>query len=609
MRPTPEERRLLPERAKTLLKQFDRLVEREGVVYRRVHRPDGGEEFLQLVLPSVLKDEVLEHLHQEHGHQGVERTTELVRRRCYWPCMTEDIKQWVQTCERCQVAKAAGGVATCPMGHLLASRPNDIVAMDFTVLEPSRGGIENVLVMTDVFSKYTVAVPTRDQTASTVAQVLLKEWFFRFGVPGRIHSDQGRSFESTLIQQLCQLYGVGKTRTTPYHPAGNGQCERFNRTLHDLLRTLPVARKHDWVSCLPHLLFCYNSTVHQATGESPFLLMFGREPCLPIDFLLGQTVDQPLHGTNEWLVEHQARLGVAWARARERLLAAAGRRKEQHDQGVRDAPLQEGQLVYLRDHGARGRQKIRDVWNPLLHRVLRAPQPGGAVYTVAPIDHLQKVRNVHRSQLKARFGPEPTPEKDAVGPPSLPEEPYTFDRTEKWYGALDDVRNGAWGVLVTEVVPPRGEPRPDCGAPLEAMRPRASGTPALEAEGQLEPQDIVIAVSSEGVPEDYPGAQSGPRRTLRATAGQHSNIHHLPQPAVREGGAPVAGGPVATSSPEGRGHGAAFPPPDFEPHALGADVWWACIRHLQRSGRTRSGRPGARRVRGARRASSSSGRR
>lgn len=91
--PTPEEKRQLPKLAMALLKQCGRLVEEEGVLHRRVHRPDGGEEILQLVLPSVLKQDILTQLHQEHGHQGVERTTELVRQRCYWPGMTSDIQQ------------------------------------------------------------------------------------------------------------------------------------------------------------------------------------------------------------------------------------------------------------------------------------------------------------------------------------------------------------------------------------------------------------------------------------------------------------------------------------------------------------------------------------
>lgn len=86
-------------------------------------------------------------------------------------------------------------------------------------------------------------MPTRDQWVETVAQVLVVEWFYKFGVPSRIHSDQGRNFESSLVQQLCALYKVEKSRTTPYQPAGNGQCERFNRTLHNLLRALPMSRK------------------------------------------------------------------------------------------------------------------------------------------------------------------------------------------------------------------------------------------------------------------------------------------------------------------------------------------------------------------------------
>ena len=116
------------------------------------------------------------------------------------------------------------------MGHLLDSRPNEILANDYTTLEPAQNGVENVLVLTDVFSKYTMAVPTRDQHAATVARVLVSEWFYKFGVPARLHSDQGRNFRSSLIQQLCNLYGIVNSRTTPYHPEGNGQCKRFNRT-------------------------------------------------------------------------------------------------------------------------------------------------------------------------------------------------------------------------------------------------------------------------------------------------------------------------------------------------------------------------------------------
>ncbi len=106
------------------------------------------------------------------------------------------------------------------MNSIQASKPLEVVALDFTVLEHSQSGKENVLVITDVFSKFTVAIPTANQRAVTVAKVLVKEWIHRYGVPARIHSDQGRCFEAEIVQQLCKVYGMQKSRTTVFHPQG-----------------------------------------------------------------------------------------------------------------------------------------------------------------------------------------------------------------------------------------------------------------------------------------------------------------------------------------------------------------------------------------------------
>lgn len=122
---------------------------------------------LQLVLPDCLQGEVFQQLHTYHGHQGAERTTELILQRCYWPALGMMIKDLCQRCSRCSVAKNIQPQVWETKGHLLLSRLNGILALDFSLLEPAQVGREYALVMTLVFSKFIQVIPTRDQQAST----------------------------------------------------------------------------------------------------------------------------------------------------------------------------------------------------------------------------------------------------------------------------------------------------------------------------------------------------------------------------------------------------------------------------------------------------------
>jgi transposase InsO family protein len=306
---------------------------------------------------------ILEFLHNKAGHQGANRTTALIKTRYYWPGMSHDIKNFVKSCDRCREAKPPSRKTVIAPGAFLTSRPLQTVSMDYTLLEKSKG-YENVLVLTDVFSKFTIAVPTKDQTAKTTARVLLHHWIFKYGLMEQLHSDQGRQFESAVIQDLCSLLGIIKSRTAAYHPEGNGQCERFNRTLHDLLRTLEEDQKKNWPDHLQELVFFYNITPHSVTGFSPYHLLFGVHPRLPTNLLLPMPSPSP---TDDFSVTQALKLKTSWDIAERRIKKAAIKRCEQ----VKETPCEPiplGNKVLLVAI-PKVRSKIHDHWDPVPHFV------------------------------------------------------------------------------------------------------------------------------------------------------------------------------------------------------------------------------------------------
>ena len=152
-----------------------------------------------------------------------------------------------------------------PFTAIHVTQPLELVHMDYLSLEPSKGNIENVLVITDHFTRYALACPSKTQTAQATVRILWDNFICHYGFPEKFISDQGRNFESDLIKELCKIAGVKKLHTTPYHPQGNGQCERFNSTLCNMLGTLPEEEKSDWKSYLGCMTHAYNCTKHAST--------------------------------------------------------------------------------------------------------------------------------------------------------------------------------------------------------------------------------------------------------------------------------------------------------------------------------------------------------
>ncbi len=156
----------------------------------------------------------MESLHDSMGHMGIERTLDFIRSRFYWPRMAADVENKIKSCARCVCRKTLPERAA-PLVNIEVTRPLELVCMDFLSLEPDSNNTKDILVITDFF-KYAVAVPTPNQKARTVAKSLWENFIVHYGMPEKLHSDQGPDFESKTIKELCVRFQVSK-RSEPHH--------------------------------------------------------------------------------------------------------------------------------------------------------------------------------------------------------------------------------------------------------------------------------------------------------------------------------------------------------------------------------------------------------
>uniref|UniRef100_A0A8C6UNE4 Gypsy retrotransposon integrase-like protein 1 n=1 Tax=Neogobius melanostomus TaxID=47308 RepID=A0A8C6UNE4_9GOBI len=428
----PTARNELPDLA-LLLRELNRLELQDDILYRRRH--DGEQVSFQLVLPQELKSVVLTSLHDDLGHLGIERTLDLVRTRFFWPRMAADVENKIKTFNRC-VRRKALPERSAPLVNIKTTRPLELLCMDYLSLEPDQSNIKDILVFTDHFTKFAIAVPTANQKAKTVAKCLWENFIVCYGIPERLHTDQGPDFESKLIKELCQLAGIVKTRTTPYHPRGN-PVERFNWTLLSMLGTLEHKKKAKWKDYVKPLVHAYNCTKNDVTGFTPYELMFGRSPRLPVDLAFGLPVRGKVSTSHFQYVENlRSRLEESFELASKNADKSGERNKTLFDQRVTPSSLEEGDRVLVQNVRLRWKHKLEDKWEQDVYVVVK--RAGDLlVYTVRLENRADRPnRTLHRdlllpcSFLPASGGPDPS----LVTPPRRPvtrsQKPATVEHSE-----------------------------------------------------------------------------------------------------------------------------------------------------------------------------------
>ena len=383
----------------------------------------------QLVIPKVLRKRIIRGYHDDllGGHLGIQNTFKRIRNKYYWPGYYGEIQAYVLECEICQKTSRATGEKAptypMPIAGIFDRLGIDVVGP----FPPTARGNRYIVVMVDHGTRWVEAFATSNTTATTIGDLIYANIICRYGPPKQLLSDRGANFLSRIVARLCDLFSIEKINTTAYHPQCNGLVERTNGTLIKLIRKLIVAKPQEWDGHLPAALFAYRTTPNATNRVSPYELIYGRSPRLPIDMFLEQN-------------RETSRDGLSYEDFRDSLVQLREWARLMHEEDQTDIraesmlfinPFKEGDRVWLYtpvlDHTL-GR-KFSLFWNGP-HQVINIPGPVNCIIQSAE----GKEQRVHISRLKTFLEHEQKPD-------TLPDDLRLVSEDEEQFemGSEDDI--------------------------------------------------------------------------------------------------------------------------------------------------------------------------
>ena len=292
-----------------------------------------GTNALLLVLPQECRKKVFTDAHSglTGGHFGQEKTLAKISKSYYWPTIATDVTKWTKECLACATRKSPTTRIRVPMIPIRINKPLAQVACDVLGPLPETANKNRYIVVFQcMFTKWCECFAVQDQKAATTAKLFVERFVATHGVPEKLLTDKGPNFTAELFKEICRLIGTDKLYTTPFHPAGNGQVENFNRTLANLL-SFYVSKSHkDWDEHLPLVVHCYRTSEHLSTRETPFYLMFGRHARSFSDLAFSPP-SQDYESIEDYRHELVRKLSFAYQVVSDNLEAARQKQKEFYD--------------------------------------------------------------------------------------------------------------------------------------------------------------------------------------------------------------------------------------------------------------------------------------
>ena len=313
----------------------------------------------RLAVPKALQETILKECHDSPsgGHFGVTKTLKAVESKFWWPSWRKDVIHYVTTCNSCQRNKSSNSK---PQGLL---KPLDIpehtwesVSMDFiTKLPPTPRNHDSILVMVDRLSKMVRLAPCKESiTAVETANLFVDSVFKSHGMPSSLITDRDTRFTSHFWEEVCNLVGMERHMSSAFHPQSDGQTERTNRTVEEILRHYISPSMNDWDRWLPAVEFAINSAYQESIQTSPFKLIYGRNPNSPFDAVLGtnklrrpkassQSSNSRCPAANDYVQS----IEQAVAQAKKAIQAAQSKQKLYADQKRKPITFKVGQYILL----------------------------------------------------------------------------------------------------------------------------------------------------------------------------------------------------------------------------------------------------------------------
>ena len=242
-----------------------------------------------LVIPNNLVENILSLYHNKDltVHLASDRLYQLLRNRFFWEGMSRDVKRWVGACVKCNKVKTTQQLSNGLLEPIVTKQPFEIVGVD--ILGPfvtSTDGYSYVLVCVDLFTSWVEAVPLKEITANEVCAAFFKIIISRHGCPMKLISDRGKQFESKLFTRFCQQFNIEHVMASAYHHQTNGKVERFMKFIENSLALTVSSDQTNWSRLLDNCLFTYRVSLNRMLNESPFFLIYGRDPILPADLMI-----------------------------------------------------------------------------------------------------------------------------------------------------------------------------------------------------------------------------------------------------------------------------------------------------------------------------------